>query len=294
MITRRLLLAAAMAAPGSAAPAAGPLPQVVTGRISYSAGKRLWTDVSIAGQGGFRFVIDTGAQVSGISQDLGRQLGLKIGRSMEVMGVSGSEEVDTFEATDVVIGGAFRQKEMALLGFRHMAEDDGLLAAGVLTFFDSAIDIVRSEFRIYPNGQTDRQAFTRVAGHWSSTDGGVSRQLLVDAVIDGRKAQLMVDTGASSGIFLGPRFMQRNKALWAEKTTYEDTHLRGTTGDLDARLVESKVTLGGLTFERETVTIASPAAYQASSHDGLVGMRFLERYVFAFEAAKPALWLKPY
>lgn len=299
MISRRLLLAVAAGSPASAALssaalAAGPLPQVVTCEMHMGRGNTPWTPVSIAGQGPFRFLLDSGAHVSGMDESLGQQLGLKSLNKVEIGGVVGSREVDVFLATDVIIGNGFRQKEMALLGLGNLGAYNGLLAAGVLTAFDTEIDVLAGTLKLFPNGLADRPGAQRIAGTYDSGGKEVSKRLLLRVTVDGKPVRVVVDTGAPPTLVLSSHFAQ-SSGLWSKKTRYQESKGGGLSGRFTGRDVRVDLGLGsGLAVPGVIATMISPdSPRREGAGDGFLGMELLRRFTFGFEAKAPALWLKP-
>lgn len=295
MISRRMLTGALLAAgtplPALAAAAAAKLPQVVTGQIGLDNG-RPWTPVTIGGRGPFRFLIDTGAFVSGVDENLAKILALKSIRQMEVGGITGTRMADVYLATDITIGGAFRQKEMALLGLGSLGDNNGALAAGVLTFFDSEIDVLAGKFRLFPAGPPDRTGYLHLPGRYDTDMQGASKQLLVSVKIGSRTAELLVDTGATSGVLLTSGWVKRNRPLW-DSPRYALASGGGISGGYKGRVVRADIGLGGHALKGAVVNLMDPSTKDAMGGDGLIGMGLLRRFTFGFDARKPGLWLKP-
>ena len=91
---RRVLESATLAAAVSALPvrAAAPAP-AVTSRIVVSA-DRIWVPATIGGEGPFRFILDTGAAVSGIAIPLAKRLGLRGIGHVRMNGIGGIADLD--------------------------------------------------------------------------------------------------------------------------------------------------------------------------------------------------------
>lgn len=98
--------------------------------------------VEINDAGPFRFILDTGANRSAISQNLADALGLKAGskKLLQVHGVTGSAELASFEAGALRVGEFLvRQLEMPVLPPAVLSGADGILS--VTELGKSRIDV---------------------------------------------------------------------------------------------------------------------------------------------------------
>jgi predicted aspartyl protease len=106
--SRRLVLtglaAAALAPARAVAQAASEPPEVLEGRTDWT--RRLTTPVKIDGQGPFRFIIDTGANRSVISDQVARRLALPEGAPTLVHGIAGAVPARTVNVKSFLAGGA--------------------------------------------------------------------------------------------------------------------------------------------------------------------------------------------
>ncbi len=96
-------------------------------------GGRALIDATLNGKGPFPFIIDTGAVVSGVLEETARAVGLKKIREVNLKG----DKFPLYAADEVVLGGAVRMPDVALAGLWRLGGGTGLLAAGLMTTFDS-------------------------------------------------------------------------------------------------------------------------------------------------------------
>lgn len=116
--------------------------------------------VHLNGRGPYRFVIDTGAELSGISADLARDLGLRAARNVRLAG----RQFELFAIDELVLGGVVRQAGAAFFGLEDAGAlgGDGLLSAGLVTAFDSELRHGEGLWRIHPSGLASMEGYAPV------------------------------------------------------------------------------------------------------------------------------------
>lgn len=291
MISRRLLVAgvAAVASGRVTRSHAQPRPLVLHIPVSLVRDHPL-VSVTVDGKGPFRLLLDSGnSSATSLSTERAKQAGLRsTGRVASIAGVVGAGERPIFLGRNVVIGGAVLQKDVAFVGDARTGQLlDGLLPAHVLTTKESELDFAAGEVRLYLEGAPDRDGFTPLS--WS----GDGRQMLVESYVDGLRAQLQVDTGASCAVLLSPRFVARNR-LWRRYPRWISDRVMGVTGGVTTRQVRgSAVLFGRQNFNGPILTLTDPSARSYMDADGLIGMDLLRRYTLAFEPRRRRLWIKP-
>lgn len=294
-LLRRALVAAPLLTlpfPALARQAAGPI--VVPIKLNP---QRILVDVTLAGRGPFPFVVDTGAAFSGILDALARQLGLKEQGRVRLGGGGGEDNYSTYAATDVVVGGAYRQDAMLVAGMpeRVVLGGDGLLS-GVMTKVDAELDSVAGVIRLYPKGGADRTGFSTVDSSLHAPTPGLARMIYVDAQLNGRTLRLLVDTGAPNGLVLSPTAAAAS-GLWDDTRAYAPAALKGIGGAkrLHGRTVRGqRLTLGPAVFDRPLVTLNNPGYGRGySGHDGILGLPFIRQVTLATETAGGRVLIKP-
>ncbi|MES2987805.1 MAG: retropepsin-like aspartic protease, partial [Pseudomonadota bacterium] len=148
MQTRRALLTAAAFVPLTAALPAFGQKRVFAAKIKL-LGPRVTIDVMVNGKGPYPFMIDTGGYLSLMEEGLIAELGLTRIGQIGMRGVGGSQISRLFRASDVIFGGGVRQRDVvfAAMSGGFGAGIRGVLAAGMLTQFDSELDFDRGEWR---------------------------------------------------------------------------------------------------------------------------------------------------
>ncbi len=292
-LSRRALLGSGIALLSRPA-AAVPDPVAIVGRIELARG-RVWLDVTIGGRGPFRFILDTGADVSAIDPALATTLALSRVGHRRMSGIGGVVDLDFYQARDVVFGGGVRQASAlfgALITGQGAGEGAGLLAAGVFTTRDSDLDFARGEWRLYPAGRPDRDGWTRLASSISSPSATSSTKIRVTTALDGSRFDLLADTGAHSDMLLFPGTVRRS-GLWDDTRPFAPEALRGIGGTAEriGRVVRARrLEVGPFVFDAPLVRLYDPKDFLPAQFDGLLGLSVLERLNLSTDVRAAKLW----
>ncbi|MBX3481317.1 MAG: aspartyl protease family protein [Caulobacter sp.] len=287
MDRRTLLIALA------ASPLAGPAlaqSKAIVAPIRLANG-RVLIDALINGQGPYPFAIDTGAVVSGVDQALAEELGLPLIRKVNLA----KRPFDLFKASELVLGGAVRQQDAALFGFKlNLGGARGLIAAGLLTSFDSTLDFERQQWRVYPDGGGERAGDTRLAS-WFRTDPGAngSRRIGVEVTLDGNPLKLVVDTGAPRAVIL-EREVGRRLGYWNESRPFAPmptSRIDGLAPKPARSMRGDLLQVGDIRFERPIVTVEDRRPIQGG-FDGILGLPVLEAMNLSVDTREQALWVR--
>lgn len=297
-ISRRALLALSAAALPALALADSPAPAVLTAPIRL-AGERVLVAVTLDGRGPYDFIVDTGAVVSGILDSLGRDLKLKVLRKVGLASGAGAADFPLYAAADVVIGGVFRQPEMAMFGMDRVTGGGvGILAAGLVTTLDSDLDFTLGELRLYPRGRGVRPTDYERLGSGLPIAGGAngSARMVVDAELDGVAGRFLLDTGAPGQVTLTPKGSAR-RGLWSNARPFAPVARSGITG-LErgpAHLTRARsLRIGATTLDAPLVLVHDPSAFDpGDGTDGIIGIHVLQRFDLSVDVAGKAVWVRP-
>lgn len=289
MLTRRRLAASALAFPfvqamtGVARAAAQPV--IAPIRI---AKQRIVIDGMVNGQGPYAFVIDTGAIVSGLRNEIVQQLSLPKLRDVRLNG----KTFPLYAVQDLQLGGAVRQTAslFGLDGERLGA--DGLLASGMVTAFDSELDFDLGQWRVYPGGAADRTGFTRLKSAVRDESGGAGTpKIYADVTLGDDEREVMFDTGSPWAMNLDYP-TGRKLGLWSDRTPYAPVRIGGIAGMLPgvARLVRApRLKIGPATYEAPLVVVRPP---DTPGNRDIVGLAVLRTLNLSFDHAGKAVWVK--
>jgi hypothetical protein len=280
MITRRTLILGGLALPG--------MVQAKTATVVPIALAAIGTPIvslMLGDHGPYRFMIDTGASLGGLTEALAQRAGLRRTGEVGVMAYGGRSVLSVYLADDVLIGGRHRQSPLILTGYGHLPlkEVDGLLGAGFVTRRPSVIDFENREVRLYetPPG---RDGFHTVETEAVAGPAGVEQRVLVRAMLDGRSYRLMVDTGSASEITLYSHVVRQQK-LWSRYPVLADGTRLGITGRrVKQRIVRmNDFDLDPYHIATTPVTLTHPEVTASDmGYDGLVGIRTLRQFSLAF------------
>tara|TARA_R110002167_G_scaffold15735_12_gene62569 strand:+ start:832 stop:1992 length:1161 start_codon:yes stop_codon:yes gene_type:complete len=158
VLDRRLLLGSGLAL--LASPAVARRQGVIEAPIEVGD-HRVTIAAHLNGRGPYRFVIDTGAQLSGVSSGLARELGLRAARTVRLNG----RQFDVYAIDELLLGGVVRQAEAAFFGLddARTLGGEGLLAAGMVTTVDSELLHGEGLWRLHPSGLATMDGYDLVA-----------------------------------------------------------------------------------------------------------------------------------
>lgn len=185
--------------PGPVAPTAPPPPQVYILDAALDPSERMTVEAQINQQGPFRFVVDSGADRSVVSQDLAAQLNLPRGRDVVVHAIGGSAITPTARIDDLMSGEArLAGVEVPVLPLDRVGAD-GLLGVDILQHRAVVMDFARKRLELR-RSTPDYRAFRRSREVQVMADQRFGRLTLVDCRISGVRTLAFVDSGAGSTI----------------------------------------------------------------------------------------------
>jgi Aspartyl protease len=199
---------------GVAAPT-GPL----TVKIALEQG-RVVMGAQINGNAPELFMLDTGAFSNAITEELASQYHLSsIGR-LPTRGVGGNNFSEFYRTKSVVVGNAFRQSGMIFSGTKARLGDKiaGWFSANFMTAYDTDLDFVKGELRIYPGGRTDRSGLIQLNSRIKPQPPGADK-IFADVTLGAFSAEFMLDTGAPGEIVLNAAASQAS-GLWSDSQPY--------------------------------------------------------------------------
>ncbi len=244
-------------------------------------------DVSLNGQGPFPFALDTGAVVSGVKQAVAERLGLPTLRQVRLNGVN----FPLHSVSEMVLGGTVRQENAALFGLPgERLGADGLLAAGLLTTYDSELDFERSEWRVHPDGGPDRTGFERLPSELRARGPGSERPF-ADVVLDGETLRPVWDTGAPRALSL-PYRIGRRLGLWRDDRPFGSVLVTGIQGasDQPGRIVRAgRLTIGASVYERPQVLVR-PEGHPAD--EIFLGLPILRTLNLSLDRSERSVWVR--
>ena len=294
MFTRRRFALSALALPfaqslASTAWADAPAaPLVAKIRLTDT---RVLIDAVVDGKTPLSFVIDTGAVVSGIRDEVAQRLALKKLRDVRL------NETRSFPlySADLLLGGALSQRGVALAGLSESERalgGDGLLAAGLMTTFDSELDFDTGEWRIHPNGAADRAGFTALASELrDDPNANGSARIFADVTVGDAVVRPVLDTGMPWVLTL-PHAAGKRLGLWNDVTPYAPVRSSGIAGAGKSlsRLVRAPdLRIGPAQYAAPLIVVRPP---DASGDDAVLGLPALRTLNLSIDRAARTIWIK--
>jgi predicted aspartyl protease len=279
-LSRRSLMGALAAVPLAAWGESPTEPAVTT----TTSGRNLLTiDVMLDAKGPFRFVVDTGADRSVVSDAVARVLGQATSGTVMVEGVVRTIPAPIVRIGRLVAGPVERSAlDVPVLPHEHL-NADGYLGLDVINGYRLSLDFLHRELRLQDPRSV--MAVGRDAPHEVPVQlsGNAGHLRAFNCVIDGVRSIAFIDTGAEISV--------GNAKLYAALTEINSGYamkevipLTGVTGGtVDGRVTSLKrVRLGGITIENSRIAIADLQIFRLWELDDrpalLIGMNWLRRF----------------
>jgi predicted aspartyl protease len=156
---------------------------------------RLTVNVTVGGEGPFRFLVDTGSDRTAVSRQLAERLSLPAGRTVMMHSVTGANRVRTATVSDLSVGDRLLQTVNApLLDAAHVRAD-GILGTDVLRSASIRFDFRSGLLSISTQRRPERRAAEAdtivVEGRRRA-----GRLIVTDAEADGQRLTVILDTGS--------------------------------------------------------------------------------------------------
>ncbi|WP_164156901.1 aspartyl protease family protein [Sandarakinorhabdus rubra] len=249
--------------PAAPAPAGSPLiaPATIDNNLEISGEeleaeqlkKRLFIEVKVNDNGPHRFLVDSGADRSVVSEGLALRLALPAGESVKVQGMAGAVSVATVEVAALALG----QSEVGpitapALPARHLGAD-GLIGIDALADQRLMLDFDKRTVTV----QDSRQPYTSMGGEILVTAKRRKGQLIItQASVRGRPVAAVIDTG--SELTLGNQALRERLFGTRIPNGMREIELISVTGQvLKAQaVVLDDVRIGGLMLNNVLIAFA--------------------------------------
>ena len=293
MFDRRAVIGGA----GAALAAAGAARAQVQGSTAIMKfamrGPQPVTTVFIGNHGPYIVLIDTGNAVAcSLRKDICESIGLKPTGFARVYGSTGTDTQLGYEARDVVFGQAVSEKDVLFLGLDWKPGGlDGILPLSVFTARPTDMDFDKGEMRLQLSGAVDRTGFRAIHAERVRQNNGA---FVIETMVEGATARLLVDTGASGTVSLAPGFV-RSHGLWDRHAHALEHQFGGVTNAIgEGKFVRTpEVKVGPYRFKDVVISLTNPATRSLDDIDGLLGIQMLRRFTLGFDRPASTLWIKP-
>lgn len=219
--------------------------------------KRLTVPVLIDGSGPYDFMIDTGSQATAVTHEINAALGLNSLGTATLVGMASTRNVDIVEVGSLKVG---RHEVFDLvspvLNRTHVGAD-GIIGLDSLQDFRVLIDFRAGSIAVEDVSEikNSRSGFEIVV----RARPQLGQLLITDAVVEGVKATVIIDTGAQASL-ANNALKERIRAKRAEEVITTDVNGVSMVGDL--AFVRS-LTIEGLSLTNVPLTFADAPAFEA-------------------------------
>ncbi len=238
--------------------------------------ERMTVPVRIGTSGPYNFLIDTGAQNTVLSKALAAQLSLVSTRKARLVGIAGTEIVDTVDIDEIGLGRRSYYSLLApLLDEAHIGADgivglDTLQGQRVMLDFKRRLITIDDAKNLGGNRGFDIIVTARRRS---------GQLIMADAIIDGVATDVVIDTGAETSI--GNPALQRAMARRRGQGTSMLTSVTGQ--EIEAQMgIGRKLEVGNMTISNLLIAYADAPAFVALNLDKrpalLLGMRDLRTF----------------
>ena len=237
---------------------------------------RMTVPVRIGTSGPYNFLIDTGAQNTVLSKALAAQLSLVSTRKARLVGIAGTEIVDTVDIDEIGLGRRSYYSLLApLLDQAHIGAD-GIVGLDTLQGQRVMLDFKRRLITIDDAKNLGGNRGFEIIVTARRRSGQL---IMADAVIDGVATDVVIDTGAETSI--GNPALQRAMARRRGQGTSMLTSVTGQ--QIEAQMgIGRKLVVGNMTISNLLIAYADAPAFGALDLDKrpalLLGMRDLRTF----------------
>lgn len=273
-----LLGATPPAAPNIPVPAPAPMTQIDTGAsgevipfiqpFDLDATRRMAVPVMIGGQGPFSFLVDTGAERTVIAKELAERLGLAEGSKLRLATIGSSATVASYRVA------ALNMTDLHMTSFeapafagRHIGAA-GLIGIDMLENRRVLIEFRKESMSILETRKRARPIIHDDDAIVVTARNMAGRLILSDARIDGKRVDVIVDTGAQTSI--GNIALQRLVAGRRQhRVPFFPTTLNAVSGEIvpAVRTAIKQISIGGAEVNDLPVSFADSQAFRALGLD---------------------------
>lgn len=246
--------------------------------------ERMTVPVTVEGQGPFQFMIDTGSQATVVSRGLSDRLQLEIIGNAIVVGMASREPVQLVELNGLEFAArVFDNISAPLLEANHIGAD-GILGLDSLQDMRVMIDFRAETIAVDTARQLGGNRGYEIVVRARRKLG---RLIITDAVIDGVKTSVIIDTGAQSSI---GNLALRRKLRGRNEGASTATDVNGGTV-IGTVLVAKSLKISSLQLKNTAIMFSDSPAFEALGLGdrpalilGMRNLRLFDRVAIDFES----------
>lgn len=258
------------AAPAAAPPPASEVlapPVTVTPFIQpfdLDATRRMSVKVMVGGKGPFSFLVDTGAERTVIARELAERLGLVEGAKLRLATIGGSTMVPSFRVAALQMSDLHMASvDAPAFSGRHIGAA-GLIGVDMLENRRILIDFRKESMSILETRKRARPLIRDDDAIVVTARNMAGRLILSDARLDGRRVDVIVDTGAQTSV--GNLALQEMVAKSRQnRLPFTPTVLGAVTGEAvpATRTAIKRIVINGMDVNDLPVSFADSQAFRA-------------------------------
>lgn len=230
--------------------------------ISLDRSNRMTLPVHIGGQGPFSFIVDSGSERTVVSNELASQLALPAAGRARIISMAEVSEANLFRATDMRLSQLLIGDRIVPAFGQTNLGAPGLIGIDSLEGHRLVIDFVAGRMDIRPAGR----GAPRREPEFNDSDVIVvtarrraGRLILSNAQVNGRRIDMVIDTGAQSSVGnLALRRMMSNRGRALPRGQL--TSVTGAVLEVDVGEIE-QISVGGVDFTHLPVAYADSPAF---------------------------------
>lgn len=250
--------------------------------------RRLTVPVTIAGQGPYRFMIDTGAQATVVSRDLADSLGLHDRETATLVAMASQRQVETTRVPSVGLGSReFTVATAPILEGEHIGGADGILGLDSLQDQRVLFDFENSHIAVAEARELGGNRGFDIVVRARQREG----QLIVRrAEIDGVSVSVVIDTGAQGSV--GNLELQRRLRRARTEADATMTDVNGVQVTGRSKLARN-LQMGRAQINNFAITFADSPTFAALDLEdrpamvlGMAELRLFKRVAIDFESKR--------
>ncbi len=254
-------------------------------RLQRDRYERITVPVTIAGEGPYRFLIDTGSQATAVTRRVVTDLALEPTGQATLIAMGSREIVETISLNGLEFANRRLNGITAPLLKTQNIGADGILG------LDSLQDLrVQIDFRENRMAVADAESLGGDVGFEIVVRARrkLGQMIITNARVNGVRTAVVIDTGAQNSI--GNRVLRRKLRARDENEQQTSTDVNGTELHSDLAFAR-KLTIGGLELSRVPIGFAESPVFAALGLDkrpalvlGMNNLRLLNRVAIDFSS----------
>lgn len=232
--------------------------------FDLDATRRMSVKVMVDGKGPFSFLVDTGAERTVIARELAQRLSLVEGAKLRLATIGGSATVPSFRVAALQMSDLHLAQVDAPAFFGRHIGAAGLIGVDMLEDRRILIDFRKQSMQILETRRRARPIIHDEDSIVVTARNSAGRLILSDARLNGRRIDVIVDTGAQTSV--GNLALQKLVTdRRANRLPFTPTTLGAVTGEAvpAMRTAIKRIDINGMDVNDLSVSFADSQAFRA-------------------------------